>query len=203
MNSPGTSSSPKFINLKSINRHSPIELKEKMRKNYKAKVQNCRDMLINRFRGTINDTNLHNTITEIYKNMFDITNAPIDEEEMTVLEEIKEELVQEELKWWLVEYEKSLMDMDWSSLEQENNVICPICQRSNFILKDNFLLCILCKSSIKTQKTLAEVQKSILYSIEKHSAVCNHEFQFALLSELNDNHIYLICSRCAEMQMVI
>ncbi|KAL0842000.1 hypothetical protein ABMA28_014219 [Loxostege sticticalis] len=203
MNSP-SASSPKFKNLKKIQRNSPIELKEKMRKNYKDKIQNCRDVLMNRFRGPVEEMDLRNTLTEIYKNMFDFsTESPVDNQDIDVLEEIKKELIQEEFEWWLEEYEKSQMDIDWSTIEAEDNVICPICQKNNLVLTNSVLSCSQCQSTIKTQKSLPDVKKSILYSLEKHSAVCNNEFQFALVPELNESHIYLICSSCLEMQIVV
>lgn len=104
---------------------------------------------------------------------------------------------------WLEEYDKSQMDVDWSSFEQENNVICPVCQKKNLSLINNILSCSLCQSSIKTEQSLSDVKKSILYTLEKHSSVCNNEFQFALVPELNESHIYLICSGCLEMQIVV
>lgn len=104
---------------------------------------------------------------------------------------------------WLEEYEKSQMDIDWSTIEAEDNVICPICQKNNLVLTNSVLSCSQCQSTIKTQKSLPDVKKSILYSLEKHSAVCNNEFQFALVPELNESHIYLICSSCLEMQIVV
>lgn len=46
------------------------------------------------------ETDLRNTLTEIYRNMFDYSNAPpANEEEIKILEEIKEELIQEEFEW--------------------------------------------------------------------------------------------------------
>lgn len=101
------------------------------------------------------------------------------------------------------EYDKSQIDMDWSSLEQENGVICPICQKNNLSLIKKILSCTHCKSTIKTDKSLSDVKTSILLSLEKHSAICNNEFQFALVPEMNESHIYLICSSCLEMQIVV
>lgn len=68
--------------------------------NYKDKVQNCRNMLLTRFRGTVAENDLRDTLTEIYKSMFNFSGGDfLDEEECEVLEEIKTELVQEELAW--------------------------------------------------------------------------------------------------------
>ncbi|CAH2074108.1 unnamed protein product, partial [Iphiclides podalirius] len=104
-----------------------------MRKDYKDKVQNCRNILLNKFRGPVGETELRDTLATIYKSMINLSSFDdMDEEEGKVLEEIKSELIEEEMQWLIEEYEKSQMDkFDWSILQQEN-VICPICQKTNF-----------------------------------------------------------------------
>lgn len=55
---------------------------------------------MNRFRGPVEEMDLRNTLTEIYKNMFDFsTESPVDNQDIDVLEEIKKELIQEEFEW--------------------------------------------------------------------------------------------------------
>ncbi|CAG9783681.1 unnamed protein product [Diatraea saccharalis] len=100
MNSLENNSSPTFKNLKKSSRNSPIELKEKLRRKYKDKVQNCRDTLLTRFRGAIEESDLHSTLTEIYRDLFNFSDTSVNEEEVEVLEEIKQELVQEEVDWY-------------------------------------------------------------------------------------------------------
>ncbi|KAJ2952807.1 hypothetical protein O0L34_g7167 [Tuta absoluta] len=205
MNSPSRNSSPTFKNLKSRHKQSPVELKEKMRKNYKDKVHNCRDLLLNRFRGSVEEMDIRNTLTEIYKSMFNFSNDyAVDDEETKLLEEIRNELVQEELQWWLQEYEKSQFEnIDWSSMEQEEGVICPVCQKTNLTLQNSIILCPNCKTQISTTKTLADVKNSVISGVEKHSLMCNNDVQFTVISESNESHIYLICESCMEMQAVI
>lgn len=60
-------------------------------------------MLLNRFRGAGEEAVLRDTLTEIYKNMFDFSNTPqIDDEEINILEDIKNELIQEEFEWYYI-----------------------------------------------------------------------------------------------------
>lgn len=55
---------------------------------------------MNRFRGTATETDLRDTLTDIYKSMFNFSDEhTLDGEEQDLLEEIKSELVQEELQW--------------------------------------------------------------------------------------------------------
>lgn len=53
---------------------------------------------MDRFRGPVAEQDLCKTITEIYKSMFDFNDAT-ESDEVEILEELKNELVQEELDW--------------------------------------------------------------------------------------------------------
>ncbi|KAI8435092.1 hypothetical protein MSG28_003489 [Choristoneura fumiferana] len=201
MSSP-SSRSPSYRNIVLKHKHSPIELKEKMRKNYKDKVQNCRHMLLNKFRGTIGETDLRATLTEIYESMFDFTSdLTTTDEEIEIIAEIRNHLVQEELQWYLEEYDKSQTDnVDWSALEQDN-VICPVCQRDNLKLNLDSLTCSQCKFVVQTKLSLDQIKKSLEICIEKHGETCANPAQFAIVPELNQ--LYLICHTCKDMQSVI
>ncbi|XP_053625331.1 RPA-interacting protein-like [Plodia interpunctella] len=204
MSSPTTrNASPNFKDLKSKSKHSPIEIKEKMRKNYKNKVKNCRELLLNRIRGTEAQTDLRDTLCDIYKSMFSFTNEETtDDEEIQILNEIKNELVQEELEWLLDEYDKSHNDnIDLSA--EENNLICPICQKINCQLQNNFLSCSKCNFSIKTQMSCKEIKHHIFDLLEKHSSLCEKYGNFNVVSELDELHIYLTCDTCMEMLIVV
>ncbi|KAM3963582.1 RPA-interacting protein [Aphomia sociella] len=206
MNSPTASSSPKFKNLMCTSKkQSPIEIKEKMRKNYRDKIQNCRNMLLNKFRGSHIGTEIHNTLNDIYKSMFKFSDIHLtDEEEMEILEEIKKELIQEELQWLIEEYDKSQTDnIDWSVEQEDNNLICPVCQKFNCMLQNKVLICSNCKSAIKTEKSLQQIKFHIFNMLEKHSSTCNNDVQFNVVPDLNDSHMYLICEACLEMQMIV
>ncbi|XP_063378044.1 uncharacterized protein LOC134665135 [Cydia fagiglandana] len=202
MNSP-SARSPSYRHIAIKHKHSPIELKEKMRKTYKDKVQNCRNMLLNRLRGT--ETDLRETLTDIYKSMFNFSaETTITDEENEIMEEIRNELVQEELQWWLEEHEKSQAEnVDWSMIEQEDNVICPVCQKDNLKLDFGTLTCLLCSFNIQTQKSLVEIKKSLNNCIEAHGALCNNQVLFTTVTEVNESHIYLICDSCMEMRLVV
>lgn len=82
-------------------------------------------------------------------------------------------------------------------------MICPVCQKTNFQLNNGHLICNICSSCIKTNKSLPEIKKDILGSVDSHSSVCNTDVQFGLVSESNESHVYLICDSCAEMKLII
>lgn len=56
-------------------------------------------MLRDRFRGPLVEQDLNKTLTDIYKSMFDFK-EDLDNDEVDILEELKSELVQEELDWY-------------------------------------------------------------------------------------------------------
>ncbi|CAF4773330.1 unnamed protein product [Pieris macdunnoughi] len=196
--------SPSYKNLKYKHCHSPVELKDKMRKDYKTKIQHCRDMLLNRFRESNVENELQCTLNELYKKTFNFTETlSLNEEENELLEEIKNELIQEELKWLNEEYEKSQMDnIDWSSYQVEDHVICPICQKNNLKLYDGLLKCDICHMEIRTQITsLTEIKSNIFKSMDKHTSECHT--QFSIISEGDQSHIYLICDSCFDIQLIV
>ncbi|CAH0604632.1 unnamed protein product [Chrysodeixis includens] len=198
-------SSPKYKNLMCRPKQSPIELKEKLRKNYKNKIQNCRGFLMDKLRGPIIEEDLHQTIIDIYKSMFNYSNGiDVNDEEYEIMEELRKELIQEEMEWCIREYEKFQQEnLDWSSIEEDNDVICPVCQKTNVQLDDGHLKCNICSSAVKTNKSLPEIKRSIFGSVDSHSAVCNTDAQFGLVSESNESHVYLICDSCSEMKLII
>ncbi|XP_031768315.1 RPA-interacting protein-like isoform X2 [Galleria mellonella] len=177
-----------------------------MRKNYRDKVQNCRNMLLNKFRGAHIDTEIHNTLNDIYRSMFNFTNIhSIDDEEIEIFDEIKKELILEEFQWLMKEYEKSQADnVDWSLEEEDNNLICPVCQKFNCTLQNKVLTCTNCKSAIITEKSLDQIKYEIFNMLEKHNTACNNDLQFTLVPDTKESHnIYAICEECMEMQMIV
>lgn len=106
---------------------------------------------------------------------------------------------------WQQEYEKSeFSDIDWTGLDQENNLICPICQKNNLDLYNSFVLCKHCNFKIKTTMSLIDIRKYIFECIEKHSnTVCKADVNFMVIPEMSDHHIFLICEKCDEMQLIV
>ncbi|XP_049867181.1 RPA-interacting protein-like [Pectinophora gossypiella] len=206
MNSPGTSSSPTtYKNLKVKPKQSPVELKEKMRKNYKERVQKYRNVLINKYRGAAEEAEFRKSLTDIYKSMFKYADVDLtDEEEVELMEIIKNELVQEELQWWLEEYEKSHPDNDdWCDVDEDASVICPMCQKANFTLENRVLSCPNCKLTTTTDKNLTEIRCFIARSIAKHNDKCTGDVNFTTMPEHTHTYIYLMCFRCMMMETIV
>ncbi|VVD03562.1 unnamed protein product [Leptidea sinapis] len=190
-------SSPSYKNLKYKQLQSPVELKAKIRKDYRNKIRNCRDLLLNKYRGDLEGNDLKETLTQLYKDAFKFNDDfSFNIEEHDQLEEIKNEYVKE--------YDKSNgEDFDWSSYQTEENVICLICQKNNFTLLSNKLCCDNCNIQLNTTSSLIEIKRDIYESIERHNSKCNNDIQFSLVPEDSDCHIFLICDKCLDMQLVI
>ncbi|KAG7307244.1 hypothetical protein JYU34_007404 [Plutella xylostella] len=203
MNSPGTRSSPTYKNLKIRNKQSPIEIKEKLRKSYREKVSSCRSLLINSFRGAAIENEVKITLNEIYKKTFNFDEDISSVEDEQMLDEIRKELVKEELDWWLEEYERCQnYNIDWSSIEAES-VICPVCEKANLIFRNGEFSCSTCNILVKTEKCIADVKSMLFNSVDKHSSLCDSVVQFTAIPDVNGTHIYLICSACNDMQLII
>lgn len=105
---------------------------------------------------------------------------------------------------WLQEYEKSQMDnIDWSSVEKDDNIICPLCSKANLSLHNTILSCPNCKVNINTTKSMLEIKQYLMCTLEKHNSTCNNDVQFTMVPELNEPHVYLVCDACMDMQCVI
>lgn len=94
-------------------------------------------------------------------------------------------------------------NIDWSSMEKDDNVICPLCRKANLSLHNTVLSCSNCKANINTTKSLSEIKQSLMCTLEKHNSICNNDLQFTLVPELNECHVYLVCDACMDMQCII
>lgn len=56
---------------------------------------------MDRLRGQLIEKDLCNTLTDIYKSMFNLSDEVIDDEEYEIMEEVKKDLIQEELEWFV------------------------------------------------------------------------------------------------------
>lgn len=105
---------------------------------------------------------------------------------------------------WTNECERcQMLDVDWSSMEEGNNVICPVCQKIDLQLCNGYLSCPNCSISISTQKSLIEIKNDIFSLVDSHNSMCNSDVQFGLVTEMNESHVYLLCESCTEMKLVI
>ncbi|XP_012544708.1 uncharacterized protein LOC101743725 isoform X2 [Bombyx mori] len=175
------------------------------RQNYRNKVQKCRGTLQDKFRElTFEKDNMCNVLKELYKEMIDFSEDILEIED-NILQEIKNELIQEELEWLLEEYQKTHMDdnIDWSKIEQDNVIVCPICQRDNFMSVNSCLKCPSCNVQIKTSMQTSEVKEHIFKCLDKHNSVCISDPQFTVIKDTSDCHIYLICETCNEMTYIL
>lgn len=94
-------------------------------------------------------------------------------------------------------------NIDWSSMEKDDNVICPLCRKTNLSLHNKALSCSNCNVIINTTKSLLEIKQSLMCTLEKHNITCNNDVQFTLVSELNEAHVYLVCDACMDMQCIL
>lgn len=88
-------------------------------------------------------------------------------------------------------------------MEEDNEVICPVCQKFNFKHENGYVCCSNCNIKIKTTKKLSDIKNSIAICLDSHANKCTHEPQFTVIPDLHDFHIYLICETCTEINGLI
>lgn len=87
--------------------------------------------------------------------------------------------------------------------EQDKEVICPICQRSNLIQKQNNVTCISCDFALNNCISVKEVGYRINNCVNNHSAQCKKTPSFFPLSENNKISLYLVCDECSTWASII
>lgn len=95
-------------------------------------------------------------------------------------------------------------NMDWSAMETDDNVLCPLCKKANLsLLVETVISCSSCKANINTTKSLFDIKQSLMCTMDKHNSTCDNDVQFTLVSELNEAHVYFVCDACKDMQFII
>lgn len=200
--------SPAFRNVKFRQKYSPIEIRDKLRSGFKDRLRDRRGSLFNKLRDLQSENEMRNVISTI---IYEVSHAEYkfdpSEEEFSILKEIEKEIVDAELNWLIEEHRKGYMDDDQlTDLMQNNDVICPTCLINNLSIEQNgrqkMVICLKCGWKINSDKSLQDLSNDINAATEGHNAYCNETSAFALLTDGQDVHIYLVCQSCGEMRHV-
>ncbi|OAD62779.1 RPA-interacting protein [Eufriesea mexicana] len=214
----------KLRNRNSINKlkHSSPKLQEVLRERCRQRMREKRGQLFNkrRFGLEINSKNVQDTLTEIVRkelknlattdldptlNPFSpIVNEPLDPEEAL---ELENEILNEEEQWILQEYEKMTQEeielLAMVADQETDEVICPICQISNLIEKENKVSCQSCNFVLNNCINVKEVGYLIRQCVDTHSIGCKESPGFLPIAENNNISLYLICDQCSTWTSII
>lgn len=110
-------------------------------------------------------------------------------------------------EWILQEYERMSQDeIDLLSTFADqgvDDVICPKCQKSNLIQKENKVACNTCEFTLNNCISLKQIGHLISRSVDIHSAYCKEPPGFLSVPENNIMSLYLICDKCSAWTHII
>lgn len=91
-------------------------------------------------------------------------------------------------------------------LDELNEVICPICQKSTLELKTAAIqTVVICKCGllVPTATDLYQIKENIMSCLDEHNNACNINPQFGVVNEDGENHVYLMCYSCSSFHMLL
>ncbi|XP_050577327.1 RPA-interacting protein [Bombus affinis] len=218
--SPTMSIKLKIRNSANKLRHSSPKLQEVLRERCRERMREKRGQLFNkrRFGLESNSRDVQDTLTEIVRKEFNnlvtrdlgpdfFDNTSFLNELLHQEEELENEILSEEEQWILQEYEKMTQEeiemLALTADEQDKEVICPICQKSNLTQKQNKVTCISCDFALNNCINVKEVGYRINNCVNNHSAHCRKIPSFFPLSENNKISLYLVCDECSTWASII
>ncbi|XP_050531842.1 uncharacterized protein LOC126900279 isoform X2 [Daktulosphaira vitifoliae] len=116
----------------------------------------------------------------------------LDEEEQ-IIDEIKQELLDEEMKWIVAqdsEYTMYLQNL------QNDLIECPVCQTGNIKSIDKKISCDVCLTSIHTNLDLETLKKNLEATATEHSRFCQARIQCSVFPAPDVNSMFMICNNC-------
>lgn len=125
-----------------------------------------------------------------------------DPDELSVLEEIQQELIlQEQLV--MKEYEQSLqfdeecLNAMLDGLDASDKIICPVCRKNNLTVRNHVVFC-QCGLYISTQDMTEGRLRSLLENtVTEHSHRCSHNPEFTVTSGMEEEASLLMsCAVC-------
>ncbi|XP_031840767.1 RPA-interacting protein [Nomia melanderi] len=197
-------------------RHGSPKLQEVLRERCRQRMREKRGQLFcrSRFGLEINPKDMEDTLTEIVRKelitvaltdvdpavnpFFHVINEPLDPEEAL---ELENEILNEEKHWILEEYERMTQEeLEFLALtadEKINDVLCPLCQRSNLIEEGRQVGCKSCTLKLNNV-SLKDLGNLINNSVNSHSAMCTERPGFILIED-NNVCLYLFCDKCSAL----
>nr|XP_003708081.1 PREDICTED: RIP-like protein [Megachile rotundata] len=197
------------------------KFQEVFRERCRQRMREKRRQLFNksRFGLEINSEEIQDTLSQIVrKELTDLATtdldpalnpfSPIISEPLNPEEamELENEILNEEEQWILQEYEKMSqeeIELLALSADQENEeVICPICQTSNLAENARQVTCTSCDFKVNGSISIKDLGYLINKCANTHSTICREPPGFLALPE-NNMSLYLVCDKCSTWMSVI
>lgn len=106
-------------------------------------------------------------------------------------------------EWVLAEYEKMLQEEEEYLCRETNEIICPVCQRSELNQISNHIVCYGCDLKLETQMNYSQFRGLLEECVSHHSNKCTSVPDFLLIPENNNTALCLVCHTCTAMDIII
>ncbi|XP_014292937.2 RPA-interacting protein B [Halyomorpha halys] len=173
-----------------------------LRERCHARIRASRCALLDKFR---NLDEIKSTLSGILKEEVEsLTSSTFNNRLLDIPEEEPQPLDELEEDYWLIEeYDRILAEEEANfNSEWENQVICPICEKSVLVNGNNCISCIKCQSQFPPVDSLQTFKYSLDMALRTHNEGCPDSAQFALLKD-KEVGLFLICESCMSFSQVL
>ncbi|KAG7188204.1 hypothetical protein KM043_016079 [Ampulex compressa] len=191
-------------------RHGSPKLQEILREKCRQRMREKRNQLFNknRFGLELNSRDLQDTLTEVVRQEFKnlntsewqevtLTDVPLDPDEALQMEN---EIVNEQEQWILQEYERMMQNELALLVSTEEQITCPMCQKSNLAEVQDGIGCQICSLRLKTRASLKEISSSLCRVLDFHSSTCSESPGFTVIP---NEGLYVLCHSCSTMELIV
>ncbi|KAL7294404.1 hypothetical protein TKK_0012406 [Trichogramma kaykai] len=203
------------LNIKR-NKFDLPKLQEILRQKCQQQIRERRYQLLNKRRFELLSPNdVQETLTEIVRQEFSnlgtteksdidtstktIINSPLDFEEALNEENY---LIAEQEQWILQEYERLLQSEEQMFDMLEDEVLCPMCQKSFLEEIPDFISCDMCGLKIRTEISLNKFKYYLELYVNMHSNNCLQVPQFSLVLNNNNTSLQISCLACSKFFVI-
>ncbi|BES97220.1 Hypothetical protein NTJ_10034 [Nesidiocoris tenuis] len=183
-------------------RNESPNFKDVLRERCQSRIRARRRALLDEFRHGSNQENIRDALASIVR------------EEMRLLREGGPDLLDVEETYEdyaddnederiLAEYYSVLEEEEAELFEElQNEVICPLCERSSLTEENGRPVCRKCET-VFPPATLARLRESLELNINRHNFSCSDRLQFAVISEKIASGLYQVCETCGLFELIM
>lgn len=183
--------------------------KETYRKRCRDRLKASRDKFIERLRHSTADQHDTSLVEDLMQEEWKVFCSEADkqlnknesiDDYIAIFEEIRAELIREEQQI-LAEYEAGLHHEEaslQSTIQNQYEVICPVCQRNPLILNKGVIFCY-CGIRIETEQdcvSLSYVKQNLMEGLKLHSESCSSQPQFGIVNHEAIQNLLMTCDNC-------
>ncbi|XP_050428944.1 uncharacterized protein LOC126838496 [Adelges cooleyi] len=170
-----------------------------LRERYRNLMKNKRETLLERVRNVSYDMRENEVTSFIDKTCIKMDIEEDDgfhslDEEDQIIDEIKQELLDEEMKWISAQYSEYNVYLQHL---QNDSIECPVCQTGSLIKSDtNNITCDVCHITIYTSLETDALKNNLETSAIEHSRNCQRPVYCSVFPAPDVNSMFMMCNEC-------